>query len=217
LTGTRKHTEVAVGILIREDGALLLSTRPEGKPYAGYWEFPGGKLEAGETVEQALRRELHEELGITIAGAEAWKVTEHDYPHALVRLHFCKVRAWRGELEMREAQEARWQTLPVTVAPVLKGARPVLDWLAAERGYDGVACLGVVIRGETDHYDFVCAEAARGIQDVQLESGVPCAFGVITCDNMEQALARAGGGKRDQGRNAALTVARMAVLKRQIA
>jgi 6,7-dimethyl-8-ribityllumazine synthase len=86
----------------------------------------------------------------------------------------------------------------------------------AEHGYAGVACLGVVIRGETDHYDFVCAEAARGIQDVQLETGVPCAFGVITCDNMEQALARAGGGKRDQGRNAALTVARMALLKRQL-
>ena len=77
--------------------------------------------------------------------------------------------------------------------------------------FAGVACLGVVIRGETDHYDFVCAEAARGIQDVQLETGVPCAFGVITCDTMEQALARAGGGKRDQGRNAALTVARMAL------
>jgi len=82
--------------------------------------------------------------------------------------------------------------------------------------FDGVACLGVVIRGETDHYDFVCAEAARGIQDVQLETGVPCAFGVITCDTMEQALARAGGGKRDQGRNAALTVARMALLKQQV-
>lgn len=82
--------------------------------------------------------------------------------------------------------------------------------------FAGVACLGVVIRGETDHYDFVCAEAARGIQDVQLATGVPCAFGVITCDTMEQALARAGGGKRDQGRNAALTVARMALLKRQL-
>ncbi len=82
--------------------------------------------------------------------------------------------------------------------------------------YAGVACLGVVIRGETDHYDFVCAEAARGIQDVQLETGVPCAFGVITCDTMEQALARAGGGKRDQGRNAALTVARMALLKQAV-
>jgi len=80
----------------------------------------------------------------------------------------------------------------------------------------GVACLGVVIRGETDHYDFVCAESARGIQQVQLETGVPCAFGVITCDNMDQALARSGGDKRDQGRNAALTVARMALLKRQI-
>jgi 6,7-dimethyl-8-ribityllumazine synthase len=84
-------------------------------------------------------------------------------------------------------------------------------------GYPGgVACLGVVIRGETDHYDFVCAEAARGIQEVQLETGVPCAFGVITCDTMEQALERAGGGKRDQGRNAALTVARMAVVKDQL-
>ncbi len=83
--------------------------------------------------------------------------------------------------------------------------------------FAGVACLGVVIRGETDHYDFVCAEAARGIQEVQLRTGVPCAFGVITCDTMEQALARAGGGKRDQGRNAALTVARMALLKHELA
>ena len=95
---------------------------------------------------------------------------------------------------------------------------PFAAKLHAETGeYAGVACLGVVIRGETDHYDFVCAEAARGIQDVQLATGVPCAFGVITCDSMEQALARAGGGKRDQGRNAALTVARMALLKRQLA
>jgi 6,7-dimethyl-8-ribityllumazine synthase len=69
-----------------------------------------------------------------------------------------------------------------------------------------------VIRGETDHYDYVCAESARGIQDVQLETGVPCAFGVITADTMEQAMARAGGDKRDQGRNAALTVARMALV-----
>ncbi len=82
--------------------------------------------------------------------------------------------------------------------------------------FAGVACLGVVIRGETDHYDFVCAESARGIQDVQLSTGVPCAFGVITCDNMDQAFARSGGGKRDQGRNAALTVARMALLRRQL-
>jgi 6,7-dimethyl-8-ribityllumazine synthase len=95
---------------------------------------------------------------------------------------------------------------------------PFAAKLFAETGeYAGVACLGVVIRGETDHFDFVCAESARGIQDVQLATGVPCAFGVITCDNMDQALARAGGDKRDQGRNAALTVARMALHKRALA
>jgi 6,7-dimethyl-8-ribityllumazine synthase len=95
---------------------------------------------------------------------------------------------------------------------------PMVAKLLIEGGeLAGVACLGVVIRGETDHYDFVCAEAARGIQDVQLQTGVPCAFGVITCDTMEQALARAGGDKRDQGRSAALTVARMALLKRRTA
>ena len=134
---SRKHTEVAVGILIGPDGALLLSTRPEGKPYAGYWEFPGGKIEAGETVEQALRRELEEELGITIAAAEVWRVTEHDYPHALVRLHLCKVTAWSGEFEMREGQRMCWQQLPLEVEPVLPGALPVLAWLAEERGHQG--------------------------------------------------------------------------------
>jgi 8-oxo-dGTP diphosphatase len=133
--GARVHTEVAVGILIRQiDGALLLSTRPEGKPYAGYWEFPGGKVEAGETIEGALRRELQEELGITIGSASVWKVTEHDYAHALVRLHWCKVTAWSGEFETREGQTMRWQQLPLDVTPVLPGALPVLTWLTAERG-----------------------------------------------------------------------------------
>ncbi|WP_198970640.1 NUDIX domain-containing protein [Xylophilus sp. ASV27] len=133
----RAHTEVAVGILLRPDGAMLLSSRPAGKPYAGYWEFPGGKLEAGETVEQALRRELIEELGITIGPAEVWKVTEHDYPHALVRLHWCRVHAWQGEFEMREGQQMSWEHLPLRVAPVLPGAYPVLAWMAEERGFSG--------------------------------------------------------------------------------
>ena len=82
-------------------------------------------------------------------------------------------------------------------------------WCAESGRFDGVACLGVVIRGETDHYEFVSAEAARGIQDVALATGVPCAFGLITCDTREQAEARAGGDKRDQGRNAALALLRM--------
>src|SRR5687767_67942 len=91
---------------------------------------------------------------------------------------------------------------------------PLAAKLCAESGrFDGVACLGVVIRGETDHYDFVCGEAAGGIQRVQLDTGVPCAFGVITCDTREQAEARAGGDTRDQGRNAAIAVLRMAQMR----
>ncbi len=93
---------------------------------------------------------------------------------------------------------------------------PLAASYLAAAGYDGVACLGAVIRGETDHYDFVCAEAARGIQDVQLRTGVPCAFGVLTVANLDQALARTGGGKRDQGRNAALAVVTMARMRAQL-
>jgi 6,7-dimethyl-8-ribityllumazine synthase len=89
-------------------------------------------------------------------------------------------------------------------------------WCAESDRFAGVACLGAVIRGETNHYDYVCAEAARGIQRAQLDTGVPCAFGVITCDTRDQAEARAGGDKRNQGRNAAIAVMRMAELREQI-
>jgi 6,7-dimethyl-8-ribityllumazine synthase len=95
---------------------------------------------------------------------------------------------------------------------------PLAASYAARTGrFAGVACLGAVIRGETDHYDFICSEAARGVMRVQLDTGVPCAFGVLTCQTMEQALARAGGGKRDQGRRAAEAVLRMAALRRELA
>ena len=133
----RPVVNVAVGILIQQDGRFLLTSRPKGKVYAGYWEFPGGKLEPGETVEAALRRELHEELGIMIGPALAWKEQLVDYPHALVRLSFCKVFDWRGELQMREAQSYSWQCLPVQVAPVLPGTVPVLQWFAEQKGFRG--------------------------------------------------------------------------------
>jgi 6,7-dimethyl-8-ribityllumazine synthase len=95
---------------------------------------------------------------------------------------------------------------------------PLAASYAARSGrFAGVACLGAVIRGETDHYDFVCAETARGVMRVQLDTGVPCAFGVLTCETMEQALARSGGGKRDQGRRAAEAVMRMAALRGELA
>jgi 8-oxo-dGTP diphosphatase len=128
----RKVVDVAVGILVRSDGAFLMTSRPKGKDYAGYWEFPGGKLEVQETVHQALKRELHEELGIEIGDAHPWKVEMVDYPHALVRLHFCKVFNWTGELQMREAQAFSWERLPVQVTPVLAGTLPVLQWFEAE-------------------------------------------------------------------------------------
>jgi len=95
---------------------------------------------------------------------------------------------------------------------------PLAASYAAGTGrFAGVACLGAVIRGETDHYDFVCAEVARGVMRVQLDTGVPCAFGVLTCETMTQALARAGGDKRDQGRHAAEAVIRMAALREELA
>jgi 6,7-dimethyl-8-ribityllumazine synthase len=95
---------------------------------------------------------------------------------------------------------------------------PLAASFAARSGrFAGVACLGAVIRGDTDHYDFVCAQSAAGLMSVQLQTGVPCAFGVLTCESMEQALARSGGGKRDTGRHAAEAVMRMAVLRKELA
>jgi 8-oxo-dGTP diphosphatase len=133
----RTPVDVAVGVLIDGDGRFLMTSRPAGKVYADHWEFPGGKLEAGETVAQALRRELNEELGIDIGQAHPWQVEMVDYPHALVRLHFCKVYEWAGEFEMREGQAMAWEQLPVQVRPVLPGTIPVLRWFAEERQHVG--------------------------------------------------------------------------------
>jgi 8-oxo-dGTP diphosphatase len=136
----RAVVDVAVGVLFRANGDFLLTSRPQGKVYAGYWEFPGGKFESGETLAQALHRELYEELGIHTDQIQFWRDELVDYPHALVRLHFCKVLAWTGELQMREQQAFAWQNLPVTVTPVLPGTLPVLQWLADERGFLQATC-----------------------------------------------------------------------------
>lgn len=138
----RNLVQVAVGVLVRDDGAFLLTSRPAGKVYEGYWEFPGGKLELGETVEQALRRELQEEIGITIGTCVLWKTECIDYPHALVQLNFCKVTQWSGVMQMREAQQCAWQQLPVQVTPVLPGTVPVLQWFAQERQFQGATHTG---------------------------------------------------------------------------
>lgn len=130
---------VAVGVLVRpSDNSFLMTTRPPGKVYAGYWEFPGGKVEAGETVAAALTRELAEELGIAVSEqhVRAWHDIWVDYPHAVVCLHICSVVHWAGELVMREGQRCAWQHVPVHVSPVLPGAVPILDWLAVAPMHD---------------------------------------------------------------------------------
>jgi 8-oxo-dGTP diphosphatase len=138
----RTPVDVAVGVLIDAQGRFLLTTRPPGKVYEGYWEFPGGKVEPGESIEEALRRELQEEIGITIGASAPWQVEVFDYPHALVRLHFCKVFEWQGAFHMLEGQTMAWQDLPVQVQPVLPGTVPVLRWFAAERGFAGATHAG---------------------------------------------------------------------------
>jgi len=138
--------DVAAAVVLRADGAFLLACRPAGKVYAGYWEFPGGKVEPGEPLEDALARELHEELGIDVLAAAPWITRVFTYPHATVRLHFFRVFDWRGEPHSREAQEIRWQRLCEPLAtPMLPANAPVLASLALPQEYavTNAAALGV--------------------------------------------------------------------------
>lgn len=140
-----KITHVAAGILIRADGQFLLGSRPAGKPYAGWWEFPGGKLESGETALQALTRELQEEMGIRVTAAQPWLVQTFVYPHAHVRLNFFKVSGWEGELHPHEGQQFAWQTPGrLNVEPVLPANTPILRGLQlpAVLAFSNVAELG---------------------------------------------------------------------------
>ena len=131
MTPTRTPVDVAAGVLIRPDGRFLLASRPVGKPYASYWEFPGGKVESGERIERALGRELHEELGIDIGTAYPWVVRVFDYPHALVRLHFFRVFEWRGVPRAREHQSFGFFSADALPGgPLLPATVPVLRWLA---------------------------------------------------------------------------------------
>ncbi len=152
---------------------------------------------------------------VTVAGAEA------DGP---LRFAIC-VATFYGDLAERLVAGARegFAEAGIDAGQIdifeVPGAfeLPLAALLCLETGnYHGVACLGVVIRGETSHYDHVCAETARGIQDVSLMTSIPCAFGVITCENRDQAEARTGGGKRDQGRNAAAAVLQLVAMRQRL-
>ncbi len=119
--------EVAAAVIERPDGSFLLAQRPAGKVYEGWWEFPGGKVEAGEAVAHALGRELLEELGVEVVSAYPWICRTFRYPHGNVRLHFFRVTKWRGDPLSREGQAFAWQTLPdLTVSPILPANGPIL-------------------------------------------------------------------------------------------
>jgi 8-oxo-dGTP diphosphatase len=140
--------EVAVAVLIRMDGSVLLARRPQGKVYAGYWEFPGGKFEPGEAARDALAREIREELGVEVERAYPWITQVFTYPHATVRLHFYRVLAWSGEPHPAEHDELSWERPEsVGVAPLLPANGPVLKALMLPREYaiSQAAELGVAL------------------------------------------------------------------------
>lgn len=124
--------DVAVCIMMKANGDVLLAQRPAGKPYAGYWEFPGGKVEAGEDIFTALQREMREELGVNILSASPWCGVEHVYPHAHVRLHFYISKEWQGEPQSLENQAFAWQG-EVAVEPLLPATVPLLGALNGVR------------------------------------------------------------------------------------
>ena len=128
--------EVAAAVIERADGAFLLAQRPAGKVYAGYWEFPGGKIEPGEPAAKGLEREIFEELGIQVVKAYPWVTRVHFYEHATVMLHFFRVVQWRGEPHAREGQAFVWQRIDERVAqPMLPANGPVLASLALPLEY----------------------------------------------------------------------------------
>lgn len=144
--------DVVAGVIWNERGEILLSSRPEGKAYAGYWEFAGGKVEAGETRFQALQREFAEELGITIHSATPWISKIHVYEHATVHLSFFQVRAneWSGELQAREAQQWAWQNpCDYTVSPMLPANASLLKALAIPQHFSGQ--LATCLQGENGY------------------------------------------------------------------
>lgn len=163
---TQKITEVAVAIFMKPDGTFLLSSRPEGKPYPGYWEFPGGKIETGETVLQAMIRELVEELNVTITAATPWFSFIMHYTHATVRLHCWRVSAWHGEMRGMEGQHFEWQHLhALTVGPTLPGCVPIFKALALPNVY---AITNASEAGEANYLVQLERALERGLKLVQI-------------------------------------------------
>jgi len=157
---------VVAAVIERADGSFLLGQRPSGKVYAGWWEFPGGKVEPGERASEALARELHEELGIVVRDAYPWIVRNHAYAHAVVRLNFFRVRRWEGEPAAREHQALRWQRLDRPMAePMLPANAPVLAALGLP---DRLAITAAETLGVGVMLERLAEAFARGLRLVQI-------------------------------------------------
>jgi 8-oxo-dGTP diphosphatase len=158
--------EVAAAVIQRADGAFLLARRPAGKPYAGYWEFPGGKIEPGEPAQAALARELREELGIETCTSFPWLTREYTYPHASVRLIFFRVTAWKGDPHPKEQQAIAWQRFGAPLAaPMLPANAPVLAALALPHEY---AITDAESRGTRAMLSCIRARLAQGLKLIQV-------------------------------------------------
>lgn len=189
---SEKILDVAAGLIIRADGKLLLGQRPEGKPWAGWWELPGGKLEPGETVLQALARELDEELGIQVTRATRWVTYVHAYPHTTVRLAFCRVTAWNGEPRGVENQRLEWVEPrdAESVGELLPATLPPLRWLQLPSMY-AVSNIGTP-EGLPAFLEKLDAALGRGLKLLQLrEPGWPGGAAATTLHGtLRQVLAR---------------------------
>ncbi|MHB1141680.1 MAG: Nudix family hydrolase [Sulfuricaulis sp.] len=162
----REVLDVAVAVLQRDDGRVLLAQRPAGKPWEGYWEFPGGKIEHGEAVERALARELHEELGIDPDRAYPWVTQEYAYPEKKVRLHFYRVLAWHGQLHGREGQDMSWENpVAVNIGPLLPANDKVLRALSLPSFY---AITNAKKYGATEFMPRLKAALEKGVRLVQV-------------------------------------------------
>ena len=169
-----KVTEVAAAVIQRPDCSFLLAQRPEGKPYPGYWEFPGGKVEPGESARQALQREIKEELDVEIVQATPWITRVHAYTHATVRLHFFRVSAWRGEFRGMENQAHIWQRVEaLDVGPMLPANTPIFRALSLPPVY---ALTHVTQLGASVFLQRLDQALANGLRLIQLrEKQLPAA------------------------------------------
>ncbi|HYG43984.1 MAG TPA: Nudix family hydrolase, partial [Bordetella sp.] len=181
--------DVAAGLILRADGQLLLGQRPEGKPWAGWWELPGGKLEPGETVLQALARELREEIGIEVTQAVPWVTYVHAYPHTTVRLAFCRVTGWQGEPRGLENQRLQWvdPAHASQVGDLLPATLPPLRWLQLPDTY-GISAIGGRA-GLPAFQERLDRALARGLKLVQLrEPDWPDGPGAVSLRDAMQAV-----------------------------